>query len=194
MHSSSLNGFCSKSIQLDSSGVFFMEHGCEGNSQVAYGRYKLLPNNLINFKRLPFDSIAPISKIDRFHNELDTTLTVTFLDREGMVLAYVFIGQVGNDKGIITEPFTNEKGQLVLDRKHKHQIFISAIDRIYGKDNEITADGESSIDVYFNLPSKFLIYPEVRADDFEEFELVLLEDGLYEKDRKTLVYKKPEQK
>src|SRR4029079_9901986 len=84
MHFSSKNGmFCSQTLILDSTGLFFYESGCEGSSNISFGKYKLDKDNKINFQFLPFDSINPINKIvlDSSANETDSLITLTFYDR-----------------------------------------------------------------------------------------------------------------
>jgi hypothetical protein len=185
----SQNGRCSKSIILDSAGYFFNESGCEGRSNICFGRYKLGQDNIIKFHFLPFDSIAPIKEINQVSSTEtnDSNVTISFYDRFGE--------QLTNNVGILVidtsnkthEMWTDQKGQIRLNCFIFKELTLIQFITIYGDATNIPIS-KKSLKIYLNLPGGFFMYPELILDKPQNINLELKENGLFDPKTKRLAY------
>jgi hypothetical protein len=187
---SSRNGFCSQSIILDSNGYFFHEWGCEGRSNISFGKYKLGRNNIINFHFFPFDSITPIKEVVQLKSVggKDSIVTITFYDRFGQTLNTNFGIRVADTSNTIHEVWTDEEGQIQVNRFVFKNVGLIQLLTIYGEAPGIPITG-NSLNVYINLPKLFLENPELKLDKPLKLNLQLKQDGLYNAKSKAVVYK-----
>ena len=189
-HYSFQDGLCSKSVILDSAGYFFHEWGCEGRSNISFGKYRMGRDNIINFRFLPFDSIAPIKKVTQVTSKesSDSIVTFSFYDRFGEPLNTNFGIRVADTSNKVHEMWTDEKGQIQLNRFIYKNITLIQFLSIYGEAAGITLENKS-LNVYLNLPKVFLDYPELTLDKPRKLNLKLKPNGLYDPKKKTIVFK-----
>jgi len=186
---SEINGPCSSNIILDSLGYFFKERGCEGSSHISFGKYKITKNNIISFSFFSFDSLEPFRKIRRYKNtnKNDSIITITLFSRENKPLGFNFNIQVFDIDGKPENVNTNEKGELFINHFLYKQLLLTQLLSIYKVAAPILID-KNSMEIYFNLPELFLIYPETILEKAEKLKLVFKKDGLYKLDGKTKLY------
>lgn len=182
------NGLCSQTIIIDSSGYFFKEQGCEGNSTISFGRYKISKGNIISFYFLPFDSLPPIREIKRFKNTNDSTLTFTLIDRYGKPFPSSFNLEAVDINGKTETVYSIENGKVILNRNHYSDLLITPLLWIYKEQAPLVTGDENQIEVHFNLPDLFLTYSPITTEVPKKLQLVLKDDGLYKLDKKTKVY------
>lgn len=110
--------FCSQTIILDSTGLFFKESGCEGLSYISLGKYKLGKDNKVSFQYLPFDGIKPIAKIiqEENRNKNDSIIDITFYDRYKKPISFNFGIRIGDKSNQVHEIWTDEHGQIQVNR------------------------------------------------------------------------------
>lgn len=182
--------FCSQTIILDSTGLFFNESGCEGRSNISFGKYKLGKDNKISFQYLPFDSIKPIAKIiqEEKAEENDSLVTITFYDRYNHPLGFNFGIRLGDTNNQVHEMWTDETGQLKVNRFLFRYVSLVQFLTMYRETDGIPI-GQKSLKVYFNLPEQFLMYPELQLDRPRKLNLQLKQNGLYDFNSKEIVYK-----
>jgi hypothetical protein len=164
MHFSSRDGmFCSQTITLDSTGLFFQESGCESRSSISFGRYTLDKDNKISFQYLPFDSINPVARIteEESVNESDSLITITFYDRYNRPLGINFGIRLGDTSNQVHEMWTNETGQIQVNRFFFRNVSLVQFLTMY-RETVAIAIGQKPLKVYFNFPEQFLIYPELQ--------------------------------
>jgi hypothetical protein len=186
---SSQNGFCSQTIILDSSGYFFKEWGCEGRSNISFGRYKVKRDNGLIFQFLPFDSLVPVGEVVRAKTADDDSLvTITFYDRYREPLRSNFGVRVADTGNTVHEMWTDEAGQIQVNRFLFRNVVLNQFLTIYGEIGGIDI-GKESLFVYLNLPRLFLEYPELKLDKPKAMDLQLRQDGLYNPKMKAIIYK-----
>lgn len=182
--------FCSQTIILDSTGIFFNESGCEDRSNISFGIYKIAKNNKISLQYLPFDSLRPINKIveEQKAEENDSMITITFYDRY-MEPLEVNVGiRLGDTSNQVKENWTDERGQIEINRFAFKYISLAQFLAIYGETNAI-AIGNRSLKVYLNLPRLFLDYPELKVDERQPYSLQLKGKALYDLKTKKIAFK-----
>jgi len=181
-------GLCDETIILDSLGYFFKEKGCEGNSTISFGRYKISKGNIISFHFLPIDSLQPFREIKRYKDLNDSTITITLYDREDKPVSYAInlqaVDNGGNQHGVSSDG----NGKVVLNRKLYKDLLIVPLLWIYGQQPSLVIGDENNLEVRMSLPGLFLAYNEIKIDKGSKLRLVLKKDGLYRLDRKTKVY------
>jgi hypothetical protein len=165
-----------------------MERGCEGSSHIAFGKYKILKNNIVHFQFQPFDSIKPIREINRHQHKRDSSVMISFYDRNEQPLTFCSI-EVVDINGKVTNLFTDIKGQVVFKQRLYKQIMLASIPAIFSKAEYILVGDETSIEVHLALPDLFLIYPDIAVENYEDFQMIIKKDGLYDLEKKTLIYK-----
>jgi hypothetical protein len=181
-------GLCDETIILDSLGYFFKEKGCEGNSSISFGRYKISKDNIVSFHFLPFDSLKPIREIKRFKDSNDSTITITLYDRDTKPLSYAVNLEALDSSGKQHGVTADENGRVVLNKKLYKDLLIVPLLWIYGQQPSLVIGDENNIEVYMSLPGLFLAYNEISIDKANKLQLVLKKDGLYRLNRKTKVY------
>ena len=191
MHFSSRNGmFCSQTMILDSTGLFFKESGCESRSSISFGKFKLGKDNKISFQYLPLDSIHPVAKIaeEETVKESDSLITITFYDRYNSPLDINFGIRLGDTCNKVHEMWTNEIGQIQVNRFLFRYVSLVQFLTMYREIDGIAID-QKSLKVYLNLPEQFLIHSELQIDKPKRMNLQLKQDGLYDIKLKEIVYK-----
>lgn len=183
--------FCSQTMILDSSGIFFHEGGCEGRSDISFGRYSINSDNILSFQYLSFDSISPVRKVIQSQNATlgDSSITLTFYDRYNQALGSAFGILIGDTANKVHESWTDSKGQIELNSNTFKYVSLVQLTNIYGDTIKIEI-GNSSAEIYLNLPRVFLIYPELTVSQSGILNLQLRDDGLYSSKTKQLVLKK----
>lgn len=181
-------GFCDETIILDSLGYFFKEKGCEGNSTISYGKYKVSKKDVVSFYFLPIDSLQPFKEIKRFKDSNDSIITITLYDRYDKPLSYAINLEAIDNSGKQHGAYTDEDGRVFLDRKLYKDLHILPLLWIYGQQPTIGIGDENNIEVHMALPSLFLIYKEISIDKGSKLQLILKKDGLYRMNGKTKVY------
>lgn len=183
--------FCSQTMILDSCGVFFYESGCEGRSDISYGRYSINSGNILSFQYLSFDSMSPVRKVIQSQNATlgDSSITLTFYDRYNQVLGSTFAILIGDTANKVHEFWTDSKGQIELNSNTFKFVSLVQLTNIYGDTIKIEI-GNSSAEIFLNLPRVFLIYPELTVSQSGTLNLQLKDDGLYSSKTKQLVFKK----
>jgi hypothetical protein len=187
---SSKKGSCTQTIILDSAGYFFKERNCGQTSNISFGRYNKEKEHHIHFQFLPFDSLAPFYRIvsERIIMEYDSMVTVTFYDR--------FKRPIANNSGVRVvdvnnkafEIWTNEHGQVEVNRFTCNRIFLKPLHSIYGAAAVIDL-GREALSVYLNIPDLFLDNTRIKLEESKTLDLLLKEDGLYEPKAKVASYK-----
>jgi len=179
-HFSSQDGLCSRSFILDSTGYFFKEWGCEGKSRISFGRYKIDDKKNISLQFLPFDSILPINKIveGKRLEGLDSILTIALYDRYKKPVSLNFGVRLADTSNQVHEMWTDESGQIEVNRFVFKELALVQFLAIYGEANGIVIKN-NSLDIYLNLPGLFLQYPELQLDKPQKVNLRLSSQGLY---------------
>lgn len=172
---------CSEMIILDSLGYYFEESGCEGDGHVSFGKYKLTKNNIISFYPLPLDSLQGLRTIKRIKSSFpsDTILTITIFDRYNHPLAYNLNIDAIALNGEVSSIYTDEKGQILLNRKYHKDVILLTLDKLYGKTETIVYKDDITIEVYLGLPEIFLWLKEITFIESNPFQLALRGDNLY---------------
>jgi hypothetical protein len=190
MHFSSRDGmFCSQTMILDSSGLFFNVSGCEGRANISFGRYTLDRNNKISFQYLPFDSIKPVAKIIQEENAKanDSLITITFYDRYNRPLGFNFGIRLGDTSNQVHEMWSDEIGRIQVNRFQFKYVSLVQFLTMYREVDGIPIR-QKSLQVYLNFPLEFLTYPELRVDQPRKLNLQLTPKGLYSITSKVIVY------
>jgi hypothetical protein len=190
MHFSMRNGaYCSQSMILDSSGLFFQESGCEGRSKISFGRYQMGKDNRISFVSLPFDSINPVAKIVEGESvtENDSITTITFYDRYHRQLGFNFGIRLGDTGNLVHEMWTDESGAIQVNRHLYKKISFIQLLWMY-KETDGIAIGQKSLKVYLNFPEQFLIQSELQIEHPRKTVLQLKQNGLYDPRTKKRMY------
>lgn len=185
----SSEGFCRRTMYLDSSGLFFHEWGCEGRSNVSNGTYSI-KGNKIAFSYARLDSLPPVAKVieSRFANTHDSLITITLYDRYGARLGLLFGVLLIDNSGKFIEVMTEENGTIRANPLHYK--YLTTRNVIFLSPNSVAVPlCGKSVDIYFNFPEEFLIYPEINVDEHRKFDLKLTPAGLYNYRTKTLLYK-----
>lgn len=182
--------FCSQTIILDSTGLFFQESGCESRSSISFGKYKLGKNNKISFEYLPFDSINPVAKIisEESVSETDSIITITFYDRYNRPLGGNFGIRLGDTSNQVHEMWTDDIGQIHVNHFHFKYVSLVQFLTMYRETDGI-AIGQKSLKVYLNFPEEFLIHSELQIDRPPKMNLQLRQNGLYGIKSKEILYK-----
>lgn len=183
----SRNGFCSRTIILDSNGFFFSEEGCEERANISYGRYKISKRNKVVFNLLPLDDLTPVNKIIPGLVTEDSFITVSFYDRYNIPLYLSFGILAADTNNKVHEVWPGHDGLIRVNRFIFKSISIGQLITIYGEVSEIKIDSRS-LDIYLNLPSVFLWHTQIRVDKSKRPKLILKSDGLYDRRTKVLMY------
>lgn len=179
---------CSQSIVLDSLGFFFKEHGCEGDSYVSFGRYRISKKNVITFFFLPIDSLQPFNEIKRSRDVNDSLLTFSFYDRMGQP-----INQSSNFEAVRKDSRTENvrsdtNGKIRLNRMLYRDVLISPILSLYNEQIPLVKGDENNIEVHLALPAIALEFYRINFERPVQEQFIIKTDGLYALDKKTKVF------
>jgi hypothetical protein len=182
--------FCGETVILDSIGYFFKDEGCEGQSEVSFGKYKLSKNNVVTFKPLPFDSLKPIRKIKRTKvtTNTDSTITITLYDIHNKLVSIGANVEVVDKNGLSERIYVDKKGQIMLNRNLHKDIIFSSLLWIFKGSPSIIQDGDSTIEVYLGLPDLFLWQTTITTIKSKQTQLLVKKNGLYKLDGRTKIY------
>lgn len=154
-----MSSLCSKSLVLDTNGMFFQERGCEGSSTVSFGKYTLDKNGLTSFHFIPFDSVRLVKTVLFKPGSTDKTIdTVKLVTLEGDTLRSVLI-----DLGGFTDSASNEMRRWFLkigNRQDTIGINYSKLKEFYKEEYSKELQGlynGNTIIVQVNIPRIFFI-------------------------------------
>lgn len=175
----SSEGFCSRTILLDSLGNFYKEEGCEGRSRISFGTYKIT-GDIIYFTFQKFDSLQPIFNITEspFSNDFD--ITVTFLTRQGNTLrsSYFSVDAIDTSGKFFQTIRLNDSGQIKVNMKKYKELRLDYLENVHHKKVRIPITNKD-ITVILNQSQLFFNYQRPRLENGNNFSMQLKKDGLY---------------
>ncbi len=155
---SNKNGFCSSTLLLDSLGNFFHESGCEGRSNIAFGKYTFR-NSLIEITSSDYDSASAFKKIPKKSLGInDSIATIWFLT--------IYNTPVSNNHFIVkaTDSLNNffelyklnDEGQAFINVKKFNKVHLIYLEKIFDKIIVVTLSNNDA-EIILNFPVCFLI-------------------------------------
>ena len=178
---------CGGSIVFDSLGYFFREHGCENDSYVSLGRYKIFDGNKIELNYISFDSVPLFKKIVYVQDSKDSSNRIRFFDRFNQQLTFVNL-EYATDSLKKTERIRlNKNNEFIVSSKSEGWISFSNFWLLYENLNKtgrlFIPVQNKSLDIYLNLPSSYF-YSNLHPDTLKNESMLFKNRGLYSLDGK----------
>lgn len=105
-------------------------------------------------------------------------MTIALYDRYKKPVSLNFGVRLADTSNQVHEMWTDESGQIEVNRFVFKELALVQFLAIYGEANGIVIKN-NSLDIYLNLPGLFLQYPELQLDKPQKVNLRLSSQGLY---------------